>query len=55
MSNNGPQFSVDLFHQFAEEYGFVHVTSSPGYPQANGEAEWAVRTVKMLLKKNSDP
>ena len=55
MSDNGPQFSADLFHQFAEEYGLVHVTSSPRYPQANGEVERAVRTVKMLLKKNSDP
>ena len=55
MSDNGPQFSADLFHQFAEEYGFVHVISSPRYPQANGDAERAVRTVRMLLKKNYDP
>ena len=54
ISNNGPQYSVAVFSKFAEDYGFVHMTSSPKYPQANGEAERAVRTIKSLLKKCSD-
>ena len=36
-------------------YGFTHVTSSPRFPQANGEAEQAVAIVKNLLKKSVDP
>ena len=55
MSDNGPQFSSQEFKRFSVEYGFEHATSSPNFPQANGEAEWAVRTVKTLLNKNDDP
>ena len=41
--------------EFVAKYGFLHTTSSPRYPRANGEVERAVRTVKGLLKKNDDP
>ncbi|XP_062855259.1 uncharacterized protein K02A2.6-like [Trichomycterus rosablanca] len=54
-SDNGPQFSSDSFRRFAQNWGFDHVTSSPHFPQSNGEAERAVRTVKNLLKKSTDP
>ena len=55
MSDSGPQFSAEAFAQFAMSYGFTHTTSSPRYPQANGEAERAVRILKEILKKNDDP
>lgn len=55
VSDNGPQFSSSHFAQFATEYGFKHTTSSPKFPQSNGEAERHVQTVKNLLKKAKDP
>jgi len=50
-SDNGPQFSSDAYARFADDYQFKHITSSPYYPRNNGEAEWAVGTIKNLSKK----
>ena len=54
-SDNGPQYLSAEFAQFASTYGFSHVTSSPRYPQSNGQVERAVQTVKMMMKKSQDP
>ncbi|CAC5380906.1 unnamed protein product [Mytilus coruscus] len=55
ITDNCPQFAGREFAQFAKEYGFVHTTTSPHYPQANGQAERFVQTVKNLIKKSKDP
>lgn len=55
VSDNGPQYSAEEFACFAKEYGFQHLTSSPKFPQANGEAERVVKTIKAILHKTDDP
>ena len=42
----------DQFITFSQQYGFTHIMSSPKYPEANGEDERAVTTIKELLKRN---
>lgn len=54
-SDNGPQFNNSSFKQFATNYNFKHVTSSPTYPQSNGMAERAVQLIKKILAKSEDP
>uniref|UniRef100_A0A1X7UCM1 Integrase catalytic domain-containing protein n=1 Tax=Amphimedon queenslandica TaxID=400682 RepID=A0A1X7UCM1_AMPQE len=55
MSDNGPQFACSETKDFATQYQFTHVTSSPLYPQSNGLAERSVKTVKALLQDAEDP
>ena len=51
ISDNGPQFSSSIFRDCMKEWNIRHITSSPHYPQANGAAEAAVKTVKRLMRK----
>ncbi|XP_024880926.1 uncharacterized protein K02A2.6-like [Temnothorax curvispinosus] len=54
-SDNDPQFSSQEYKQFAKNFGFAIVTSSPRYPQSNGKVEAAVKTVKRILEKETEP
>ena len=53
--DNGPQFVAQRFADFAQEYHFRHITSSPYHPRSNREAERAVGIIKSLLRKECDP
>ena len=55
VGDNGPQYASKEMMDFAREYNFVHITSSPYYQQSNGLAERMVQTLKSLIEKSSDP
>ena len=52
-SDGGPQFR-SKFVEFCDRYGIVHELSSAYYPQSNGLAESAVKSMKHLLLKTKD-
>ncbi|XP_028415703.1 uncharacterized protein K02A2.6-like [Dendronephthya gigantea] len=58
-TDNGPEYTAQAFKQFAKEWDFKHVTSSPHFAQSNGFVERAIQTVKKSFKKahdaNEDP
>ena len=47
--DQGPQFTSKTFQDFAKQWGFEHITSSPTYPQSNGKAEAAIKSMKNLI------
>ena len=51
VSDNGGHYRSQAFRNFAAEWCFDHVTSSPHFPQSNGLIERQVQTVKYTLKK----
>ena len=44
-------FSYQEFRDFAANYEFEVITSSPGYPQSNGKVENTIKTAKSIMKK----
>ncbi len=51
-SDNGPQLLSQEFAKFASSYEFQHTTSSPRFPQSNGQVE---RFIKTMMSKSEDP
>ena len=54
ITDNGTQFTSDLFKQFARKYNFHHITSSPYWSQSNGRAEAVVKSAKHILLTADD-
>lgn len=54
LTDGGPQFVSESYHQFTQEWGFTHESSSPYHAQGNGKAESAVKIAKNILKKGGD-
>ena len=44
-------FQSANFLKFADEWGFKTTTSSPNFPQSNGQVERTIQTLKRSLKK----
>ena len=51
MTDNGPPFNSSEFSRFCQEWNLEHCTSSPNYPQSDGQAERAVQTVKQRMAR----
>lgn len=52
-TDGGPQFTSHEFKDFLKRWGVHHDLSTPHYPQSNGHAESAVKSVKHLIMKVS--
>ena len=52
-TDGGPQFASAEFADFAKKWGVHLQLSTPHYPQSNGHAEAAVKSMKALLSKSS--
>lgn len=54
VSDCGSQYTSREFKAFTREYGFKHVTTSPGHHQSNDHAESAVKEAQKILKKSEE-
>ena len=52
-TDGGPPFNSEEFRRFTECWGVHHLVTSPHYPQSNGHAEAAVKSVKYLILKTA--
>ena len=49
-SDCGPQFTSNKFKQFAQQWGFLHKTSSPYHLQSNGKIESTIKSMKRIIR-----
>ena len=55
VSDNGPQFTADMFKEKMVRWGVKHILTPPYHPASNGLVECAVGIVKDRLKKMDVP
>ena len=54
ISDNGRQFDSQGFRDFCSGLGIKNQFSSPGHPQANGQAEMTNQTLLKIIKTKLD-
>ena len=54
VTDNGPQFTSELFRKFLREKGIQHVKSSQYYPQGNGVFERMHGTLNSVISRSAD-
>ena len=52
LSDNGPCFRSEMFHNFCESLEIHHSKTSPYHHQSNGRVERAIQTVRKIFKKS---
>ena len=55
VTDNATCFASEEFTEFAKDWNFIHVTSSPRYPKGNTHAEKVVGMVKQIYTRCADP
>ena len=55
VTDNATCFASKEFTEFAKDWNFVHITSSPRYPKGNTHAEKAIGMVKQIYTRCADP
>ena len=55
VTDNGPQFTSELFSKRMKSWGVKHVLTPPYHPSSNGSAERAVGCLKQALYKMNAP
>ena len=51
-SDNGLQFRSQKFQEFLKDWGILHLTRSPWYPQSNRKAEATVKLMKKIIQSS---
>ena len=50
--DEGPQFTSKKFREFAAQWCFTHITSTPRYPQSNGKIETTVKSMNKIIRSS---